>query len=242
MLVLFLQEVGALREDAELLAVGAGHEAVLFWLANQVGRIVATDIYGEGDFARGEAQSSMLKDPSTFAPHPYERDRLDVRWMDARDLRFPDGSFDAVFSLASIEHFGGPADIAQAAAEIGRVVRPGGHAFVATELFVPGIRSTLRSSRPDCGYRRSAAVLPPPLRVGECWMSSPPRELRSRLVIPRGAAAHARSRSVPPPETFESITRWGAVGPIDRGTPHILPKAQGDPWTSICLALEKSSS
>jgi ubiquinone/menaquinone biosynthesis C-methylase UbiE len=111
MLALFLEDVGALREDARVLAVGAGHEAVLFWLANRVGRLVATDICGTGGFSAGEADASMLDHPSAFAPYPYREDRLEVRWMDARRLEFADASFDAVFSLSSIEHFGGPADL-----------------------------------------------------------------------------------------------------------------------------------
>ena len=56
--------------------------------------------------------------------------------MDARRLDLPDDSFDVVFSLSSIEHFSSPRAIARAAAEMGRVLRPGGHAFIATECFV----------------------------------------------------------------------------------------------------------
>ena len=56
---------------------------------------------------------------------------------DARHLHgFADGSLDAVFTLSSIEHFGSPADISRAAAEMARVLRPGGYAFVVTELTV----------------------------------------------------------------------------------------------------------
>src|SRR5262245_18711667 len=46
MLTLFLEESGLLRDDARILSVGAGHETVLFWLANRVEKVVATDIYG----------------------------------------------------------------------------------------------------------------------------------------------------------------------------------------------------
>src|SRR5204863_348043 len=60
MLGLYLEEIGALRDDVEALAVGAGHEEPLYWMANRVGRVVATDIYGEGGFAEREAAASML--------------------------------------------------------------------------------------------------------------------------------------------------------------------------------------
>jgi hypothetical protein len=48
MLTLFLEDVGKLDDEADVLSVGAGHEEVVFWLANRVGRVVATDVYGEG--------------------------------------------------------------------------------------------------------------------------------------------------------------------------------------------------
>jgi len=130
MLGLYLEEVGALREDAQALAVGAGHETPLFWLTNRIGRVVATDIYGAGDFADREASATMLTDPAAFAPYPYRADRLEVADMDARRLEFPDESFDIVFSLSSIEHFGGPADIRKAASEMARVVRPDGRVLI----------------------------------------------------------------------------------------------------------------
>ena len=50
----------------------------------------------------------MLTDPASHAPFPYREDRLEVVYADARELPFPDESFDVVFSLSSIEHFGGP--------------------------------------------------------------------------------------------------------------------------------------
>jgi Methyltransferase domain len=112
MLALALAERGSLHDEAAVLAIGAGTEPVLFWLANRVGMVTATDIYGEGKFAAVEAAESMLANPAAFSPVDYRKDRLVVRHMDARRLEFPTGSFDAVYSLSSIEHFGSPQDIA----------------------------------------------------------------------------------------------------------------------------------
>ena len=78
----------------------------------------------------------MLNDPASFSPYPYRESHLEARQMDAKELEFEDGSFDAVFSLSSIEHFGSWADIRRSAEEIGRVLRPGGAAFVVTECFL----------------------------------------------------------------------------------------------------------
>jgi hypothetical protein len=64
-------------------------DATLYWLANRIGRVVATDIYGQGDFAHREAAATMLSDPGALAPYPYREDRLEVREMNALDLPFP---------------------------------------------------------------------------------------------------------------------------------------------------------
>ena len=125
-LAMSFEDLGLLDHRSRVLGVGAGDERILFWLTNRVGEVAATDIYGSGDFASREAGASMLTDPSAHAPFAYREDRLEVRWMDARRLEFPDASFDAVYSLSSLEHFGGPGQVDLAAREIARVLRPGG--------------------------------------------------------------------------------------------------------------------
>ncbi len=55
MLALYLQDAGRLHDGTRALAVGAGDERILFWLANRLGAVVATDIYGTGDFAAKDA-------------------------------------------------------------------------------------------------------------------------------------------------------------------------------------------
>jgi SAM-dependent methyltransferase len=243
MLTLFLEDSRLLNDGTSALAVGAGHEAVLYWLANHVGRVVATDIYGEGDFAAGEAEASMLRDPAAYAPYPYREDRLDVMHMDARKLDFPDGSFDAVFSLSSIEHFGGPADVAQAAREIGRVLRPGGRAAIVTECFLswhpadwPPLNFALRVAT---GGRRAQRATPR-RRVIDVFT---PRELKARIVRPSGLRLMQPLERDVSPETLENVTRMDADAGLHPATgsfwPHLVVRAGGAPWTSVFLALEK---
>jgi SAM-dependent methyltransferase len=133
-----LRAGGALTAHAEGLSVGAGHEAILYFLTRHCRRLLATDIYGSGDFARGESSGLMLVDPDLFAPYPYERRRLLAAYMDALDLRLEDGTIDFVVSFGSIEHFGGVEAAATSLSEMGRVLRPGGIAFVTTEMLVDG--------------------------------------------------------------------------------------------------------
>ena len=56
--------------------------------------------------------------------------------MDALDLRYEDGTFDIVFSLSSIEHFGSIGAAQKAVQEMERVCRTGGIVGIATEVVV----------------------------------------------------------------------------------------------------------
>ena len=106
MLTLFLEDFGLLDDDTEILSVGAGHETVLYWLANRVGKVVATDIYGEGRFGEREADRTMLSDPESFAPYPYRESPRSAAHGRRASSSSRTTSFDAVFTLSSIEHFG----------------------------------------------------------------------------------------------------------------------------------------
>jgi SAM-dependent methyltransferase len=245
MLALFLEEVGRLDDRTEALAVGAGDERILFWLANRIGRVVATDIYGEGEFAGREAEPSMLDDPAAHAPFPYREDRLEVRWMDARRLEFPDDSFDVVFSISSIEHFGSPGDVSRSAREMGRVLRPGGHAFVVTECFVR--RHALNAAPVDLavriltlGRRRRGAT---PWRRAVVDQVFTPRELRERIVRPSGLRAMQPVDVSLSAESWENLTLSGPGGRLEPASgdywPHILLQSDRSVFTSVCLPLEK---
>jgi SAM-dependent methyltransferase len=133
-----LREFGALRPDAELLGVGAGSEATVFYLTRHARRVVATDLYLAPGVWEREAHPLMLIAPEQLSPFPFERERLEVLHMDGRWLRFPDDSFDGIFSSGSIEHFGDLEDLAAAAFEMGRVLKPGGVLALATELLLEG--------------------------------------------------------------------------------------------------------
>jgi SAM-dependent methyltransferase len=244
MLALFLDAGGRLNERTEALGVGAGDERILFWLANRLGRVVATDIYGEGQFAGREAAPSMLDDPAAHAPFPYRQDRLEVRWMDARRLDFPDESFDVVFSLSSFEHFGGRGDVTAAARELGRVLRPGGHAFIVTECFVQ--RHPLNAAPVDLGVklltfgrkRRRAGVRSRAVVV-EVFT---PRELERLIIAPSGLELMQPLDLSLPRASRVNVTRTDARGLRPESGdywPHVLLKADRSLFTSVALPLRK---
>jgi SAM-dependent methyltransferase len=130
---------GILTRASRVLGVGAGREDTLYYLTKFVSKVVATDLYIDSESWGDFAPTQMLSNPAQFSPYPdFEPLRLTVENMDARDLRYPDESFDGIFSLGSIEHFGNFDDIAQAATEMGRVLKPGGTLSLATEYRIDG--------------------------------------------------------------------------------------------------------
>lgn len=134
------RRLGMLRPDASFVSIGAGHEQVLYWLANHVQRVVATDMYEgswQGERAR-EGDPAVLHNPDQYAPFPYRRQHLEFMKMDGRRLEFADGTFDVSYSLSSIEHFGGLEGAGQTMREMARVLKPGGLLALATEYVIVG--------------------------------------------------------------------------------------------------------
>ncbi len=139
-LVYGLKTLGLLNDRTEVVSVGAGHEAVLYWLANHVGRVIATDRY-EGvwqDVQSREGDAGVLRSPRDYAPFPYREDRLIFLQMDALQLGLRSGCADVVYSLSSIEHFGGFEGASRALDEMSRLLRPGGVLALATEFVISG--------------------------------------------------------------------------------------------------------
>jgi ubiquinone/menaquinone biosynthesis C-methylase UbiE len=232
----FLLEDAGLLHGADVLSVGAGREAVLFWLAERARRLVAVDIYGEGDFAGSDAPAGMLEDPARFSPFGRPVPALEVMSLDARSMpQLADGSFDAVYSLSSIEHFGDAADIRAAAAEIGRVLRPGGYAYLATELVLEPASPVRRRLR--AGLARAS---------GGRWMrrelfTEP--ELAPELVEPSGLSLLQPLDTRISPASFanKAVKRGrGLRYPQGRFHPHIVLEIGGDVFTSVGLPLVKA--
>jgi SAM-dependent methyltransferase len=135
-----LTRLGRLTPDTRILSVGAGHEAPLYWLANRVRFVVATDMYDTSwrDAWAGEGDERVLARPAEYAPFPYREDALVFLKMDGRRLAFPPATFDIVYSLSSIEHFGGLAGAIEAMDDMARVLKPGGVLVLATEYCLSG--------------------------------------------------------------------------------------------------------
>jgi SAM-dependent methyltransferase len=135
-----LRTLGLLNDATRVVSVGAGHEAILYWLANHVRQVVATDMY-EGvwqNVQSREGDAGVIGAPKDYAPFPYREDRLRFLRMNALALGLRTNAMDVAYSLSSIEHFGGVDGAVHAIDEMARVVRPGGLVVFATEYVIDG--------------------------------------------------------------------------------------------------------
>jgi len=135
-----LHALGKMESTMGVLGVGTGHEPIVYWMARHYKNVCATDLF-EGEWAKEGAQEGdpdVINQPEKYRPFDYPRERLTFLHMDGRELQFADNSFDVVYSLSSIEHFGGKNEAARAAREMGRVLKPGGIAVIATEYILQG--------------------------------------------------------------------------------------------------------
>ena len=136
--VLSLRKFGALDEKSVILGVGTGTEVTAFYLARIARLVLASDIYLESGPWNEVAPPEMLSDAAQFSPFPVDSRRILGIHLDARKMNLPDNFVDGVFSSGSIEYFGGFKEVAAAAAEIGRVLKPGGVASIATTFRLAG--------------------------------------------------------------------------------------------------------
>lgn len=138
MAVRALDRLGALRPDAVLLGVAAGNEPTIFHLTTRARQVFATDLYLDPGVWTEFADHSMLLSPEQHWPGEWDRRRLVAQHMDALELRYPDDTFDGIFSSSSIEHFGSLENMEQAVREMYRVLKPGGICTVSTEYRLEG--------------------------------------------------------------------------------------------------------
>lgn len=133
--MLMLKKTGKLDNNCTFLGIGSGTEAPVFYLTNHAKYVFCTDLYTITSGKWKEANTGMLASPESFASGQFNRRRLGVQIMSGTDIHFEDNTFDAIFSYSSIEHFGGKDAAAKCMKEIERVLKPGGVASIATEIF-----------------------------------------------------------------------------------------------------------
>jgi SAM-dependent methyltransferase len=132
--LLVMKRFNKLNMHSLAIGIGSGVEPILFYLANRVKHVYATDLYGELEGWSKQAPSTFLNNPKKYAPFPYKEDALTILRMDGTKLEFPSETFDIAFSFSSIEHFGGRnhSGSVKSMKEIERVLKKGCIAVIAT--------------------------------------------------------------------------------------------------------------
>jgi SAM-dependent methyltransferase len=231
MTVRALRDLGAVKPEAEILGVGAGREPTIFWLTRHIRRVFATDLYLAGDetWSVSDARVAMLVEPEKETNLAWNPRRLVVQHMDALQLRYPDHSFDGIFSSSSIEHFGGPTEIRRSVEEIYRVLKPGGVLALATEFALEGPGQIAQTWLFDESLLRSVVL------DGFDWQLASPLDLS---VAPETLAA---ATDFGKPLRRQIAERVGRVfgGGAERAAPHVLLRYNAHLWTSVHVALVK---
>jgi SAM-dependent methyltransferase len=216
--------LGALGDDAEVLGVGAGHEATIFWLTRHVRRVFATDLYlTEDSWSGSDSGAGMLRDPEPYSWGEWNPRRLVVQHMNGLELLYEDESFDGVFSSSSIEHFGSFGDVRRSVEEIHRVLRPGGVAALSTEFRLegppPGLANTLMFDEQQ---------LRELLLDGLSWRLASPLDTS---ISPETLASEV--------EMAETVADAKSGRRAWSRYPHVVLREGGLLWTSVHLALVK---
>jgi SAM-dependent methyltransferase len=135
--IIAMSRYGKLNDKSTAIGIGVGREEILYYLANRIRHIYATDLYDGKDW-KNFAPSDFAENPKKYAPFPYREDALTVLSMDGTKLEFPSESFDIAFSFSSIEHFGGRnhSGALRSLQEIERVLKLGGLAVITTEYII----------------------------------------------------------------------------------------------------------
>src|SRR5215203_1870857 len=137
--IIAIKRFNKLNDKCTAIGIGAGKEEVLFYLANKLKHVYATDLY-DGKEWNNFAPSDFPNNPRKYAPFPYKEDALTVLRMDGTNINFPSETFDIAFSFSSIEHFGGQnhEGALKSLKEIERVLKKDGIAVIATEYIING--------------------------------------------------------------------------------------------------------
>lgn len=133
-----LDRAGAASAGHMIAGVGAGTEATIFAVARRGALVFPVDRYLDRTVWSDVAPAGMLIDPAQYSTLDLPQGHVIPVHSSAMMLNLPSDTFDGVFSSGSIEHFGSLENVAQAAREIGRILKPGGVASIATEFRLDG--------------------------------------------------------------------------------------------------------
>ena len=152
-------DLANLRGGETVLNVGTGAGLLLVGAAKRTprGKFVGIDLWASKDLSNNAVATTMRNVAVEGVA-----DRVEVLTGDARELAFPDASFDRAVSLLCIHNIADKADQARACREIARVLKPGGRVvigdYVPTHAYAAAFADaglTVVQSRPAFGVALS---------------------------------------------------------------------------------------
>jgi arsenite methyltransferase len=116
------------RGDEQILDVGTGRGLLAIGAAKRLttGKSIGIDIWREQDLSGNTVEAAMRN-----AEIEGVADKVEFRNADAREMFFPDGSFDCVLSNLCLHNIPSEEGRAAACREIARVLKPGGIAIIS---------------------------------------------------------------------------------------------------------------
>jgi SAM-dependent methyltransferase len=140
------------RGDEQVLDVGCGRGLFLVAAARRLdkgGRAVGVDLWQAEDLAGNSPDATLAN-----ARLEGVADRVDVKTGDARQLPFPDASFDTVVSSVALHNIYDEPGRRQAIREIARVLKPGGRLLIVDIRHTHEYADELRRTGCDAVARR----------------------------------------------------------------------------------------
>jgi len=111
-----------IRRNMKILDIGCGRGELVFWAARKGAEVVGIDYSQEAIKLAQEAKEKRSQE---------DRKKISFLLVDAKDLKFPDKSFDAVFLVEVFEHLY-PEEQEKVFKEVLRVLKKEGFVFVHT--------------------------------------------------------------------------------------------------------------
>jgi SAM-dependent methyltransferase len=131
--------LGVAGERTELLVVGDRSDEAIYWLTRRVRRVFAGHLDLDDTAWRTDgAGGPMLIDAARQTELPWNPRRLVLQPMGLGELRYEDGSIDALLCAGALEGAGGLAEARRLALEMHRVLKPGGAAAITTTFRLQG--------------------------------------------------------------------------------------------------------